>query len=466
MKEKAFIHCFSTNNNYYVYDVNTNSILRINKEIYIKLNEHTDIETLLDENIVYMREQGFLRGNNPLIKIEHPLTDTLKSQLENNVELLILQVTQNCNFRCGYCVYSGSYVNRVHTNKRMSLETAKRAVDFYYDHCKNAKSVQIGFYGGEPLLEIETIKEIVEYSKVLFRGKDLTFNMTTNASLLDEDKIDFLATNDFNLTISLDGPEEVQNSGRKFAGSLKGTYQKVIDNISKIEERHPNYIKNVSFNAVLGTDNNFLDSSDFFTYNYRPDNLVTSVNVSDKDALNPIMYSDEFRINYFYEVFKSYLWGLNRIEEQDVSKLVRLYIKTIKTDIHDRLQLNTVRGAKCHPSGPCLAGVNRLFVTVDGNFFPCERVNETSAAYNIGNLDEGFWYDKSYELLNIGKLTEKECRECWAINFCNCCAAGIEEGDKLSRKKRLEKCKSNKHVVEERLKEYCTLREYGCKFED
>ena len=63
-------------------------------------------------------------------------------------------------------------------------------------------------------------------------------------------------------------------------------------------------------------------------------------------------------------------------------------------------------------------------------------------------------------------LTEKECRECWAINFCNCCAAGIEEGDKLSRKKRLEKCKSNKHVVEERLKEYCTLREYGCKFED
>ena len=103
MKEKAFIHCFSTNNNYYVYDVNTNSILRINKEIYIKLNEHTDIETLLDDKIVQMREQGFLRSNNPLIKIEHPLTDTLKSQLENNVELLILQVTQNCNFRCEYC---------------------------------------------------------------------------------------------------------------------------------------------------------------------------------------------------------------------------------------------------------------------------------------------------------------------------------------------------------------------------
>lgn len=460
MKEKAFIHCFSTNNHYYVYDVNTNSILRINKEIYVKLNEHTDIETLLDDKIVQMREQGFLRSNNPLIKIEHPLTDTLKSQLENNVELLILQVTQNCNFRCEYCVYSGSYVNRVHSKKRMSLETAKKAVDFYYNHCKNTKSAQIGFYGGEPLLEIELIKEIVEYSKILFRGKEIIFNMTTNASLLDDDKIDFLATNNFNLTISLDGPENVQNSGRKFAGSLSGTYQVVIDNIAKIEERHPEYIKNISFNAVLGTDSNFLDSSNYFTFDYRPNNLVTAVNVSDKDAIDPIMYSDEFRLNYFYEVFKSYLWGLDRIEEQDVSKLVRSYIKTIKTDIHDRLQLNTIRTIKCHPSGPCLAGVNRLFVTVEGDFFPCERVNETSKAYNIGNLDEGFWYDKSYELLNIGKLTERECRECWAINFCNCCAAGIEEGDKLSRKKRLEKCKSNKHVVEERLKEYCTLREY------
>lgn len=354
----------------------------------------------------------------------------------------------------------------VHSKKRMSLETAKKAVDFYYNHCKNTKSAQIGFYGGEPLLEIELIKEIVEYSKILFRGKEIIFNMTTNASLLDDDKIDFLATNNFNLTISLDGPENVQNSGRKFAGSLSGTYQVVIDNIAKIEERHPEYIKNISFNAVLGTDSNFLDSSNYFTFDYRPNNLVTAVNVSDKDAIDPIMYSDEFRLNYFYEVFKSYLWGLDRIEEQDVSKLVRSYIKTIKTDIHDRLQLNTIRTIKCHPSGPCLAGVNRLFVTVEGDFFPCERVNETSKAYNIGNLDEGFWYDKSYELLNIGKLTERECRECWAINFCNCCAAGIEEGDKLSRKKRLEKCKSNKHVVEERLKEYCTLREYGCKFED
>ena len=56
------------------------------KEIYIKLNEHTDIETLLDENIVYLREQGFLRGNNPLIKIEHPLTDTLKSPERGGME--------------------------------------------------------------------------------------------------------------------------------------------------------------------------------------------------------------------------------------------------------------------------------------------------------------------------------------------------------------------------------------------
>lgn len=466
MEKKAFIFEFKTNNNYYIYDVNTNTILRVNIDTYMKLKKHTDINHLMDKEIMQMKQRGYLMSNNPQTKIEHPLSDTLRCQLENKLELLILQVTQNCNFRCEYCVYSGSYVNRIHSNKRMSLETAKQAIDFYFNHSRESESIRIGFYGGEPLLEMNLIKNIVEYAKEVFCGKEIIFNMTTNASLLDEDKIDFLVANKFNLTISLDGPEKVHNSGRKFADSKKGTYQVVIHKIKEFENRYPDYIHNISFNAVLATGSDFMDSSDFFTYNYRPEALVMAVNVSDKNAVNPIMYSDEFRTNYFYEIFKCCLAGLNRIEEQDVSKLVRSYVKTIKTDIHDRLQLHTRRSIKCHPSGPCLAGVNRLFVTADGDFFPCERVNETSAAYNIGNVEKGFFYNKSYELLNIGKLTEEECKECWAINFCNCCASGIEEGNELSREKRLQKCNENRLVVEERLKEYCTLREYGCKFED
>lgn len=78
-----------------------------------------------DSQIFKLKERGFLQ---PIIKPEiyHPLTDKVESYMQNNLSLLILQVTQNCNLRCKYCVYSGSYSNRVHTNKRMNFEIAKR----------------------------------------------------------------------------------------------------------------------------------------------------------------------------------------------------------------------------------------------------------------------------------------------------------------------------------------------------
>lgn len=83
-----------------------------------------------------------------------------------------MQVTQNCNLRCQYCVYSGSYINRVHNNKRMSVEVAKQAIDFLVKHSENSKEISIGFYGGEPLLEVPLIREVVDYAEGVFSGKN------------------------------------------------------------------------------------------------------------------------------------------------------------------------------------------------------------------------------------------------------------------------------------------------------
>lgn len=153
--------------------------------------------------------------------------------MNGNLRQLILQVTQNCNLRCKYCVYSGSYVNRTHTKKRMSFEIAKQAVDFYFAHNTNKDAGVISFYGGEPLLEMELIKKIVVYSEKLYEGKELRFNMTSNATLLTDEIADFLYEHNFNLTISLDGPEEVHNQSRVFADSKTGTFQCIIKNLEK-----------------------------------------------------------------------------------------------------------------------------------------------------------------------------------------------------------------------------------------
>ena len=185
--------------------------------------------------------------------------------MNGNIRQLILQVTQNCNLRCKYCVYSGSYVNRTHTKKRMSFEIAKQAVDFYFAHNINKDAGVISFYGGEPLLEMDLIKKVVAYSEKLYEGKELRFNMTSNATLLTDEIADFLYEHNFNLTISLDGPEEVHNQSRVFADSKTGTFHCIIKNLEKMIDRYPDFISNISFNAVLDISNDFKCSSNFFT---------------------------------------------------------------------------------------------------------------------------------------------------------------------------------------------------------
>ena len=155
----------------------------------------------------------------------------MESLYENNLNTIILQVTQNCNLRCQYCVYSGSYINRVHNNKRMSVEVAKQAIDFLVKHSENSKEISIGFYGGEPLLEVPLIREVVDYAEGVFSGKKLLFNMTTNATLLNIETAKYLYEKKFNVTISLDGPKATHVSNRIFANSNKGTFDAVMQNL-------------------------------------------------------------------------------------------------------------------------------------------------------------------------------------------------------------------------------------------
>ena len=99
----------------------------------------------------------------------------------------------------------------------MSLETAKKAILFYREHSRDKDRAIIGFYGGEPLLAFPLIVESVKYAEEIFAGVDISFNITTNATLLTDEIIDFLLDHHFKLTFSLDGPNEVQDKNRIFA---------------------------------------------------------------------------------------------------------------------------------------------------------------------------------------------------------------------------------------------------------
>lgn len=115
----------------------------------------------------------------------------------------------------------------------------------------------------------------------------------------------------------------------------------------------------------------------------------------------------------------------------------------MKENTHKKVIAKGNRGKVYHPSGACVTGATRLFVNVDEKFYPCERVNESCNAFILSDLDTGFDMEKVHKLLNIAQLTPNKCKTCWAGDFCNLCAAGMEDGDELLAEKRMERCEKN-----------------------
>ena len=157
-----------------MWNVPKNVILKVNRDTYNEIKELSAAEQCEyrgnNEIIKELQNEGYL-SSQYIEMIEHPMTRNIESALGNSVHMLTLQVTQNCNLRCKYCVYSGSYINRKHNNKRMSFETAKKAIDYYILHSSQMPKLRFGFYGGEPTLEMELIRKCVSYINGCSLGK-------------------------------------------------------------------------------------------------------------------------------------------------------------------------------------------------------------------------------------------------------------------------------------------------------
>ncbi len=467
MHEKPFIHLFETSEGKYCYDVNTDCILKVSETEYSYLKEvRGSNKDILPEppTIELLKKHGYLKADK-VQKTEHPDTHLLKYHCANKVEGIILQVTQNCNLRCEYCAYSGGYKNRVHTNKRMSKETALQAIDFLIDHSKDCSQINIGFYGGEPLLEFDLIKECVNYSIERIEGKIIHFSLTTNGTLLTEEVMDFFVKHKVLLTISLDGPEEVHDKNRKFANSEKGSFAVVMNNLRKLQKKYPVYFKkNVSYNAVLETENynivqDFFDNTPIFKNAALMPTLVTDVN-SNKE----IKKSEQFLIENQYSYFLTCLHIAERLSKKKTSNFESSQIISLGQSRKGKIGRQRWKlPEKWHHGGPCIPGIMRLFIDVDGNFYPCEKVSEQCTAMRIGNLTDGYDLERVNQLLNVEKRRNGKCFNCWAYSECKMCIGSISIDD---TEEELDKKYAAMRIrVEEEFKDYCVLKSLGIDFE-
>lgn len=464
--EKAFIHTFKTPKNYYLYDFNTNAILRISRSLYYLLRENNNL--LKDEVIKCtseLREKGFL-SSHQWECIQHPATKYMQYYLGSSIKLLTLQVTQQCNLRCHYCPYSGSYYNREHNDKKMNFETAKKVIDFYICHAYDMPVLQIGFYGGEPLLEYSLITKLMQYIESRAYGKKVEYRITTNGTLLTNEIIEFFIKKEVKLTISLDGPREYHNRNR-LTVSDKGSFDIIIKNLKMIHTRYPEYAKTININCVIDPRNDLKYLHDFFkTHEIIKEHFTMFSTISREGIKDEKLYleDEKFQRQYNHELFKMLYCKTMKEQGIEVSDIILAYYSQLKMSIFDRETSNIIENVS-HPGGPCITGTHRLFADIHGRFYPCERISELSNDTCIGNVEEGFFWEKIDKLLNVGKLTESKCKKCWAAKLCDICVQQADSGVGITVDEKLKHCKNVCFKVEETLKDYCLILE-GRGFKD
>lgn len=453
---------FRTYKHPYVYDRHTNSLVMLTEDEYRELSQVEKGELPHEQSQVIKKyqESGMFKPN-VVEKIEHPATEIIEKYIKTRSKQLILQVTQQCNLRCEYCAYSGIYSkNRTHSNQRMTFETAKKAIDFFLERNGELSDIGISFYGGEPLLEFDLMKQCVEYAKSQIEGKRIRFNVTTNGTLLSDCVVDYLVENKFALSISLDGTKEEHDVNRKFANG-EGSFYTIIDNIKRIQKRYPEFDKNISIMTTinphmdLGCVLEFFSTGEIFN-----DKTIMFNSMNETDLKQELTYDDKFYRIRNYEYIKMLFSLVGKLDVKHVSPLVirsRSMVERRQKLIQGRTKMMPI----AHHGGPCMPGVRRLFVRVDGALFPCERVSEVLDYFKIGTLEDGLDVSQIKKLLNIGELTESKCKKCWNLRHCSICAGQIEFDPEPSGEAKLKECTKNNSKALFDLYELCVLNEFG-----
>ncbi len=460
MTEEIIFKTFKTHKYHYLYDRHTNSICRISQKEFDDLNSLEDTST--SATIRKYQSYGLL-AKNVVKEIRHPATDNIDYQIKNNLQQIILQVTQQCNLRCSYCAYSGLYSNRrEHSCKKMSFELAKKAIDFFIDRTSQRDSIVISFYGGEPLLEFDLIKKCVEYANAKTTGKKVMFGLSTNGTLLKGKIPLFLEQHNFMINISLDGSKKEHDANRKFV-SGEGSFDVIMDNVKYINENCPNIKKTLGFLTVVNPKANLGCVLEFFqTNSVLADKNIIFNAVVDNGYKGNLSYDKSFMMIRDYEYLKMLLMLLGKINRKSVSELV-LNSSMQYRRLYKNLNRHNILQDIAHHGGPCLPGIARIFVSVEGKLFPCEKIDETSDFFCIGSIEDGVNAEKIKKIMNIGEITKKECIDCWNLQNCMICANQIEfEQDKIPNKaNKLKVCKDEKNRVLNDFYELCVLRELG-----
>ncbi len=354
------------------------------------------------ENIISCYNEIVELYNDKILFSEDDYERFAKYSVASPVKAMCLNIAHDCNLRCKYCFAStGDFGTG---RKMMTFETGKRAIDFLIEKSEDRENLELDFFGGEPLMNFDTVKQIVEYARSHEKecGKRFRFTITTNGLLLDDDKIDFINKEMSNVVLSIDGRKETNDNVRiRVDGS--GCYDSILPKFKKLVEQRGD--KEYYVRGTFTKYNIDFCEDVFSLYNEGFDQISVEPVVCGSE--NPYALTEK----ELSEIFKEYERLAERIlENEEKGEKFNFFHFMLDLD-QGPCAIKRLRGCGC--------GNEYVAVTPDGDIFPCHQFVGIDE-FKMGNLYDGtFNQDMKSDFAAAHVYTKPECRECWAKFYCS-----------------------------------------------
>lgn len=331
-----------------------------------------------------------------------PMAGALKAKTSGVIKALCLHIAHTCNLNCSYCFASqGKYHGE---RALMSYEVGKRALDFLIENSGSRRNLEVDFFGGEPLMNFDVVKRLVEYARSIEKekGKNFRFTLTTNGVLVDDDVIDFADREMSNVVLSLDGRKEVHDRYRvDYAGN--GSWDKIVPKFQRFVEARggKNYYMRGTFTHA---NPDFLeDIKTMLDLGFSELSMEPVVVAADDPAA--LTEEDKPIVMKQYEQLAELM-----LERDKAGKPFTFY--------HYMIDL---KGGPCiykRISG-CGSGTEYMAVTPWGDLYPCHQF-VGDEKFKLGDIWHGV--DNTAvqdEFASCNVYAREECRDCWAKLYCS-----------------------------------------------
>lgn len=404
------IHKYVLLGRYILLDVPSGAVHEIDQETFDLLDSitppmaETPPEGMDETRREIWGELYALQTQGLLFTEEHVVPDAPETPLK----ALCLHVAHDCNLRCAYCFAGTGHFGA--GRKLMEPEIGERAIDFLLARCGARRNLEIDFFGGEPLMAMDTVKHVVQYARAKAPEKNFRFTLTTNGLLLNDETIEYINREMSNVVLSLDGRPEVHDALRKTV-SGEGSYRHIVLKYKQLlSSRKGDYFVRGTFTAK---------NPDF---------------VSDVDQLER-------------EGFEQISLEPVVLPKGHPLALTEEHLLFLKLE-YERLLERLLEGRKYNffhfqidlEQGPCVykrvrgcgAGYEYAAVTPDGEIYPCHQF-VGNAEFRMGSVLGGKMNPEiAHRFKELSIDTREDCRRCWARYYCSggCAASNLTvEGD-------------------------------------